>query len=145
MAVAAGAVSSVKAGFWIRLVAYIVDSVAVWVISFVVSMVVGLGAPGSGDPAAASLASGLAFLLSVAYFVYFWSAAGGGRTPGMRLFGLKVVRTDGSDLTVTQALIRVVGMFVASIPLGVGLLWVAFDKDKQGWHDKIASTYVVKA
>lgn len=144
MAVVAGAVPSAKAGFWIRVVAYLVDAVAIWVVALVVGLVVGLGAPGSGDQAAANLATGLAYLLSVVYFVYFWSGAGGGRTPGMRVFGLKVVRTDGPALTVTQAIIRMVGMFVASLPLGLGLLWVAFDKDKQGWHDKIASTFVVK-
>lgn len=149
MAVAAGAISSAKAGFWIRTIAYLVDTLAIFVISFVIGLVVGLGSAGTGgDPAggpATNLATGLAYLLSFVYFIYFWSGSGGGRTPGMRLFGLKVLRTDGSDLTVLQAVVRLIGMIVASLPLLIGLIWVAFDKDKQGWHDKIASTYVVKA
>lgn len=145
MAVVAGAVPSAKAGFWIRVVAYIIDTLAIFVVGFMVGLVLGLATAGGGDTTGATnLATGLVYLLSIVYFIYFWSGSGGGRTPGMRVLGLKVVRTDGSDLTVTQAVIRVVGIFVASLPLGLGLLWVAFDKDKQGWHDKIASTFVVK-
>jgi len=39
---------------------------------------------------------------------------------------------------------RYFGYFLASIPLGLGLLWVAFDKRKQGWHDKLAGTVVIR-
>jgi len=62
----------------------------------------------------------------------------------MRVFNLKVVRTDGSGLTITQALIRYVGLFLSFICFAIGVIWVAFDADKQGWHDKIAGTYVVR-
>lgn len=149
MAVAEAAVTSVKAGFWIRVLAYIVDSVALFAISFVLGLAVGFTAAAiGGDPqgaGAANIATLIGYVIALVYFPYFWSHAGNGRTVGMRLFGLKVVRTDGSDLTATQAVIRLVGWFVASLPLLIGLIWVAFDKDKQGWHDKIASTYVIKA
>jgi len=43
-----------------------------------------------------------------------------------------------------QWLIRYVGYFVAVLPLGLGILWVAWDKKKQGWHDKMAKTLVVE-
>lgn len=63
----------------------------------------------------------------------------------MRVLDLKVIRTDGSALTLTQALIRYVGLFVSFLVLAIGVIWVAFDANKQGWHDKIAGTYVVRA
>jgi uncharacterized RDD family membrane protein YckC len=46
---------------------------------------------------------------------------------------------------VTGAIIRYVGLILAFLCLLIGIIWVAFDANKQGWHDKIAGTYVVKA
>jgi uncharacterized RDD family membrane protein YckC len=63
---------------------------------------------------------------------------------GDKLLSLRVIRTDGSDLTIVQALIRYVGLFISFIVIFIGVIWVAFDPNKQGWHDKIAGTYVVK-
>jgi len=42
-----------------------------------------------------------------------------------------------------QLIIRYLGYFVATVPFCLGLLWVAFDKRKQGWHDKLAGTVVI--
>jgi uncharacterized RDD family membrane protein YckC len=50
----------------------------------------------------------------------------------------------GGKPTSGQWLIRYVGYFVSSIPFGLGLFWVAFDARKQGWHDKMAGTVVVR-
>ncbi|TME92124.1 MAG: RDD family protein [Chloroflexi bacterium] len=121
-----------KAGFWIRAIAYLIDAVILLVVQYILSLVL------------RDAAGIVSFVVGIAYFVYFWSASGGGMTPGMRVFGLHVIRTDGSALTITQAVIRYVGLIVAAIPFAIGLIWVAFDSNKQGWHDKIASTYVVK-
>jgi len=44
----------------------------------------------------------------------------------------------------TQGLIRYLGLFVSFLVLLIGVIWVAFDADKQGWHDKIAGTYVIR-
>jgi uncharacterized RDD family membrane protein YckC len=128
-------VTTNKAGFWVRTIAYLIDAIGVGIVSTIISSIV------SNDPTASN---GLNLLLGLAYFVYFWSAQGGGQTLGMRVFNLKVVRTDGSALTITQALIRWVGLFVSFVCLFIGVIWVAFDADKQGWHDKIAGTYVVR-
>lgn len=83
-------------------------------------------------------------LVGVLYFVlltYLNQA-----TIGKKILGLKVVtlqRTKPSFLTV---IIReVVGKFVSTIVLLLGFVWILFDKDKQGWHDKIAGTIVVKS
>jgi uncharacterized RDD family membrane protein YckC len=58
---------------------------------------------------------------------------------------IKVVKTDGSLLDYQGAFIRLIGYLVSSYCFGIGLIWAAFDAQKQGWHDKIAGTYVVKA
>ena len=66
-------------------------------------------------------------------------------TPGKMVLGLKVVDADsGTPLSVGQSIIRYLGYYIASIPLLLGLLWVGWDKKKQGWHDKLAKTVVVK-
>ncbi len=55
------------------------------------------------------------------------------------------MKTDGTELTLTDALIRYLGLLLSCIVFLIGVIWVAFDANKQGWHDKIANTYVVKA
>lgn len=68
-----------------------------------------------------------------------------GATPGKMAMGARIVdATTGKEPTTQQFLIRYLGYFVGLIPLGVGIFWVAFDRKKQGWHDKMAHTVVVK-
>ena len=78
------------------------------------------------------------------YFLYFWSAHGSGQTPGMRALRLRVIRTDGTYMSVGRAFLRNIGLGISIICLGIGVIWVGFDKQKQGWHDKIADTYVIR-
>ncbi|MDR2328119.1 MAG: RDD family protein [Comamonas sp.] len=66
-------------------------------------------------------------------------------TPGKMLVGAEVVdATTGETISLKQAIIRYLGYFVSTIPLCLGIFWVAFDPRKQGWHDKIAGTVVVR-
>ena len=119
-----------KAGFWVRVVATIIDLVILAIIGFVLQAILGS-------------ASGIvSFIVNVGYLLYFWTTTG--QTIGHKAMGLRVVRTDGSSLDISRAVIRYVGMVVSAIPLGLGFLWVALDDRKQGWHDKIADTCVVK-
>lgn len=135
MAAAAMMAIGEKVGFWRRVGAYIVDGVVL----FVLFAVVGSGT--SGDPSAAN---GLGLLIDVVYFVGLWTYWNG-QTLGNKLLGIRVVKTDGSPVNLVTALVRYVGVILAAIPLLIGLIWVAFDREKQGWHDKIAGTYVVRA
>jgi uncharacterized RDD family membrane protein YckC len=68
-----------------------------------------------------------------------------GQTPGKMILDIRVVKTDGSALTNSNALVRYLGYLLNSVLLGIGWLWAFFDKDRQGLHDKLAGTYVVKA
>lgn len=126
-----------KVGFLRRAVALIVDAVLLGVVSSIIGGILFGSDPGRGNA--------LSTILGLAYYVYFWSSAGGGQTLGMKALGIKVIKTDGSLLTVSGAVIRYVGLLISFLVLFIGVIWVAFDAQKQGWHDKIAGTYVVRA
>ena len=130
-------VSGAKAGFWIRFVAIFIDGILVGIVTSAIGAILNLNTNGR---------SGLQLLLGLVYYVYFWSNSGPwpGQTIGSKLLNIRVVRTNGSDLTISQALIRYVGFVISAICLLIGLIWAAFDANKQGWHDKIADTYVIK-
>ncbi len=66
-----------------------------------------------------------------------------GETPGDMLMGLRIVRTDGKRMNLRRALLRYVGCLLAALPLFLGFLWILVDERRQGWHDKIAGTYVL--
>lgn len=67
-----------------------------------------------------------------------------GGTLGKLLFGLKVISLNEKEITFKQALIReVIGKPVSFVSLCLGFFWIAFDRKKQGWHDKFAKTLVV--
>ena len=132
------------AGFLIRTLAYLVDA-------FLLSLVGG-GFPyifittsqqNSQGNSAAAPAGGVSLLLSLIYFVLLWSEVGGGRTIGMRLCGLRVVGIDGRLIGIGEALVRWIGLWISFIACFIGVLWVAGDRNKQGWHDHLAHTYVV--
>jgi uncharacterized RDD family membrane protein YckC len=67
-------------------------------------------------------------------------------TPGKIAIGARIVdeKTGGKPST-RQLVIRYVGYYVSTVPLLLGLVWVAFDPRKQGWHDKMAGTVVVRS
>jgi uncharacterized RDD family membrane protein YckC len=81
------------------------------------------------------------FLLSGAYFVLFWSAAG--QTPGMRLFRLRVLGPGGGRLSVGRSVVRLVGLALAIVPFFAGFLPVLFTERRRGLPDFLAGTVVV--
>lgn len=65
-------------------------------------------------------------------------------TPGKMLMGCRVVDADsGEALSRRQSLLRYLGYIVSLLPLGLGFLWIAWDRRKQGFHDRIANSVVV--
>ena len=127
-----------KAGWGRRALAILIDAIGIGIIAGAVSSIVG-AAPGSTQY------QGLTTLFQAAYFTYFWSAAGKGQTLGSRALNIRVVKTDGSYLDYFGAFLRFIGFVISCVVFLIGVIWAAFDAQKQGWHDKIASTYVVKA
>lgn len=130
------------AGFWIRLAAYLLDALVVDLVIFLVALAVALVA-GPRQAPSPGVVEAVALLVGIAYFVVLWSTRGA--TVGMQSLGLRLVDAEtGQRPTVGQALLRLVGYWVSGFVLGLGFLWIAFDRRKQGWHDKIASTYVLR-
>lgn len=79
------------------------------------------------------------------YYTLTWSRFGGGKTVGMRLLGIRVVSMNGEPIDLWRALMRAVALAVSIAVLLLGVALVLVDKKKQGLHDKIARTYVVRA
>jgi len=132
------------AGFWIRLGAYILDGIILNIISFILGFILGFGLAFSSASLDAISAMSYVFgiILGLVYYVGFWTWWG--QTPGKMAVRIKIVRTNGAPIGVGGSIVRYIGYFVSSIILLIGFLWIAFDRRKQGIHDKIADTYVVK-
>jgi uncharacterized RDD family membrane protein YckC len=94
------------------------------------------------DPDTAVLVgAGCAWLLvAAAYFAGFWTLTG--QTPGMRVLRIEVAAADGRHLSVGRAVIRLVGMVLAALPLMAGYALILIDSRRQGLHDKLAGTLV---
>lgn len=129
----APAVDFEYAGFWMRLVAFIVDSVILTVIEFPITIIIeGIGA---------RFLIGL--LVGIVYHVGFW-VANDGATPGKMAMGIKVQMASGGPIDVGPALLRYVGYYVSAFILLIGYIMIAFTPQKRGLHDYIAGTVVVK-
>jgi len=145
-------------GFWRRLFAFLVDQVILYFVTLILFLIslLGLGMRGNlmdrFSAAAADLTQGMdlfallyftASLLSgLTYFTWFHGITG--RTPGKKLFGLRVIQASGDPVTPGIAFLRWVGYLISGLIFCLGFFWIAFDGRKQGWHDKIAATLVVR-
>jgi uncharacterized RDD family membrane protein YckC len=86
----------------------------------------------------------LTWVFPAVAIVLFWVSRQA--TPGKMAIGARIVDADTGGAPGTgQLIIRYLGYYVSTIPLCLGLIWVAFDPRKQGWHDKMAGTVVVRA
>lgn len=128
------------AGFWIRFAAFVIDSI---VIGFVAGVFTGGEAITNPDIANARH-TGIENVASFVFFTILWSSIGGGQTLGMRLLGLRVVDRDGKAIGYGTAVLRYIGFVISAAAILIGLVWAAFDAQKQGWHDKIAGTFVIR-
>jgi len=82
--------------------------------------------------------------LMLAYVVWAIVLFARGTTPGKNMLGMDVVDEQGQPATFWRMLLREwIGKFISGVVCGLGYLWILIDKDRQGWHDKLASTYVV--
>ena len=85
---------------------------------------------------------GLACLFFLAsYFVLLHRM--GGQTVGKWIMGLRVVGTQGSPITSWQSVMRLVGYLLSGF-FGLGFLWILWSREKRGWHDWLADTWVVR-
>ena len=138
-----------KAGFWMRLVATLIDAFVVFVLQFLLGSLLalaGFASAGGIEGTAGNMAILIqlfGFVLSFAYYVFFTGYCG--QTPGKMALRIKVIRRDGSSLSYGRAAFREIpAKFISGIIFGIGYLMVAFDDQKQGLHDRMADTYVIK-
>lgn len=134
------------AGFWLRFGAAIIDTILILVITFPLLIAI-YGWDYFGTENTGWIAGPADFLISwvlpAVATILFWMYRQA--TPGKMLLSVRIQDANtGAKLSVGQSVGRYLGYFVSTIPLGLGLIWVAFDKKKQGWHDKLAHTVVVK-
>jgi uncharacterized RDD family membrane protein YckC len=111
-----------RAGFWERMAAGFLDLVLVILCSAAVGPIF--------------------FLVGLAYFSGMW--AWKGTTVGGIVLNLQVVRQNGQTLSFLTALVRILAALFSAIMFFLGFFWIGWDRDKQGWHDKIAGTVVVR-
>lgn len=135
------------AGFWRRLAATLIDTLLLVTLAIPVMMIFGQGMPRPMQPGTLPSAPGLSgllinYVLPLVLTVFFWMKYLG--TPGKLLLGCRVVdATTGSALGTGQAVLRYFAYIISTLPLCLGFLWIAWDRRKQGFHDKIAKTVVL--
>jgi uncharacterized RDD family membrane protein YckC len=153
------------AGFWIRFVAYLIDGLIIFVPIVIVFFAIAgstlgthpitctventstgqsITCNGVGVFTGAVVALWAAVLVVPwIYFSIMWSWQG--QSIGQKVLSLRVVdANNGARISIGRAILRYFGIIVSSWALYIGLIWAAFDPRKQGWHDKIASTFVVR-
>ena len=123
------AVTLPRAGFWHRVAAVILDAVLVGILCGFLSNIWH------------NFGSAFPFWFA-AYNVVMWALKG--TTIGGIICSLKVVRLDDRPVDWGVAIVRGLGAFLSLAVAGLGFIWVAFDEEKQSWHDKIAGTTIVR-
>ena len=134
------------AGIVTRGVAFVIDALlinaAIVVLAGCTALVLSVLVPDGVQLGVAGVVAALGVwgLAAAAYFVAFWTLTG--QTAGMRVMHLTVADATGRRPRLARAVIRLVGMWLAAIPLMAGFALILFDGRRQGLHDKLAGTIV---
>ncbi len=132
------------AGFWIRVWASIIDTILLMLIMMPILLsIYGIEYMESEEFIKGPTGFLVSWVLPAIAIIIFWIYKSA--TPGKMAISSKIVDAQsGRQPTTGQFIGRYLAYFVATLPLGLGIIWVAFDKRKQGWHDKLAGTVVVR-
>lgn len=149
----------VVAGFWRRAAAGIVDAIVVVPAAILLSLAAGriagvkwpsarragvdywLDLALAGEPALWGAIGLVAAIVLLHLWVFQVTIA---QTPGMRLLRLRLIDVYGEAPSLWRAGARTIGYVVGAATLGLGFLWIGFDREKRGLHDWIAGTYVIR-
>lgn len=135
------------AGFWLRLGASLIDAILILGITY--PILFGIYGSEYFDVEKSSFIAGpMDFLLTwvapAVATLWFWRAKQA--TPGKLLLSIRVVDASSCGaMSLGQSALRYVAYFASLIPACLGFVWVAFDARKQGWHDKLAKSVVIRA
>ncbi len=139
------------AGFWIRVASTLIDTVALLMVTVpLLTFIYGtdywaldLKTLQEKPPVMGVWDVLLNYIFPVVAVISFWLYKSA--TPGKMLTKLKIVDAKtGEKPKVGQFFLRYIGFIIALLPFLLGVIWVGFDKRKQGWHDKLASTVVIR-
>ncbi len=134
-------------GFWPRVGASIIDAIIILIITAPPLVAIydwgyftDLDTPLIAGPADFFISWVLPAVATILFWLYKQA------TPGKMAVSARVVDArTGNTLTVGQSIGRYLAYFIAVLPLFLGIIWVAFDPRKQGWHDKLAGTVVIRS
>ncbi len=116
-------------GFWPRFAATVIDAIITGAGSAIIGAITGQPALGS--------------ILSILYYVLLIGLQG--QTVGKMALRIRVIDVRGNAPGVWRAILReVLGKLVSTVGLLLGYLWIIWDREKRGWHDYIAGTWVVR-
>ncbi len=137
------------AGFWIRVGAYLIDTIILGVVNFVFGIVlgiIGLSAMGGDDPSQGMLIQGMLTLINMAIYVFYETFFVGkwGATIGKMACGLKIVTPEGEPISYLRSFGRYFAKIVSSFVLCIGYIMVGFDDEKRALHDRMCSTRVIR-
>ena len=132
------------AGFWIRVWASIIDTVLISIITIPILLAIyGTQYFESENIIEGPMDFLISWVLPAIAVITFWVYKAA--TPGKMAISSKIVDAQTGDQPSTGQFVgRYFAYIVSLLPLGLGIFWVAFDKKKQGWHDKLAGTVVVR-
>ncbi len=138
------------AGFWLRVLAWFIDALISCAVFFPLGIAIGLimmasgSDPNSGDMILVRLSTnGLSIVAGWLYYSLCESSSWQG-TVGKKVLGLRVTDLDGQRISFANATGRHFGKILSGLILGIGFIMVAFTERKQGLHDIMASTLVVR-
>ena len=144
-----GEVTPTYAGFWLRVVASLIDSLVTGVGAFVIGLVMGvfllfLFPDLLDNPDSDAIFGLVGFLGGLAYFGIMESSSKQA-TLGKMAMGLKVTDLDGQRIGLVKAINRNLGKIISYVLLGIGFFMAGFTKKKKGLHDKMVATLVVRS
>jgi uncharacterized RDD family membrane protein YckC len=142
----------VYVGFWARCLAALIDSVLVSVVIAPLAVLFGIDTHSAIGPRfelsavyreTSVMSFTLNFVVPAVALLAFWFTRGA--TPGKMVVRAEIVDADTLGVpTRAKFVARYLGYYVSTLVIGLGFLWIAFDARKQGWHDKIAGTVVIR-
>jgi uncharacterized RDD family membrane protein YckC len=132
------------AGFWLRVAASLIDTVMLLILLFpLLSFIYGMSYWTEQRPSPDILDIALNYIAPMLIVILFWIYKSA--TPGKLILKMKIVDANTLQQAKTgQLIVRYLGYYLSAIPLFLGLIWVGIDKRKQGFHDMLANTVVIK-
>ena len=135
------------AGFWIRFGAHTIDGVILGIVGMAVNfLMMGAITLRRMDPVSMILSMGSAYSAQLAFSAAYYSLLVWkyGGTPGKLALGLRIVRPDGSPLSLGLSIGRYAATLVTNFTMGIGYLMAAIDDERRTLHDRLAGTRVIK-